>query len=72
MRLKARHLGYRLNQRGLYKNVSSRLCSGAARELTSLRRQICFDRNGAVVTEGTRVECRTEEDSFDKLGVPWR
>ncbi|ORY79298.1 Nucleotidyltransferase, partial [Leucosporidium creatinivorum] len=53
MRLKARHLGYRLNQRGLYKDI-------------------CLDRNGAAITEGTRVECRTEKDIFDKLSVPWR
>lgn len=53
MRLKARHLGYRLNQRGLYKDVSR-------------------GKDGSKLTEGTIVECATEEDIFRKLSVPYR
>ncbi|KAL8286433.1 hypothetical protein RQP46_004450 [Phenoliferia psychrophenolica] len=53
LRLKARHLGYRLNQRGLYKDVSR-------------------GPNGLKLTEGTRVDCKSEEEIFSKLGVAWR
>lgn len=53
MRLKARHLGYRLNQRGLFKDVSR-------------------GRDGLKLTDGKRVECKTEQDIFALLGVTWK
>ncbi|KAM0788363.1 hypothetical protein ACM66B_001503 [Microbotryomycetes sp. NB124-2] len=53
MRLKASHLGYRLNQRGLY--------SGVIR-----------GKNREKLTEGTKVDCKTEKDIFDRLRVPYR
>ena len=53
MRLKARHLGYRLNQRGLYKDVSRA-------------------RDGTKLTEGQKIDCKTEEEILRILGVPWR
>ncbi|GAA6059307.1 hypothetical protein JCM10212_005887 [Sporobolomyces blumeae] len=52
LRLKARHLGYSLNQRGLYKSVIR-------------------DKRGEKLTEGTMVDCRSEQDIFDLLKVPW-
>ncbi|KAI5480538.1 DNA polymerase lambda subunit [Pseudohyphozyma bogoriensis] len=53
MRLKARHLGMRLNQRGLFGNVAR-------------------DRTGLKLTEGTKIDCPTEQDIFARLRVTWR
>ena len=61
IRLLARKKGYRLNQRGLWRDV--------------IREGWAPDRGGKGGGKGTRgmlVEGRNERRIFEKLGVPWR
>ena len=55
MRMKANHMGYSLNQRGLYDMV--------------IRNP---SKRSEKLNEGVIIASETEEEIFEKLGVPWQ
>lgn len=79
MRLKARHHGYRLNQRGIYKDV--RLCPlrcfrrprvDACADPASPSAQVSRGSDGLKLTSGVKIPCKSEQEIFAVLNVPYR